>query len=81
MDAETILKFKTLLYHKVDEAQMAEMTRVRVAVLELAAVIDSLPGPSRSKSLAMTHLEDCSMRAIQAIAMEGTPIIPDGLLG
>jgi hypothetical protein len=68
-----------LLYHSVSDPECVRiMIRVRGAYIALAATVLELVPAGRSRSLAMTHLEDSLMRAIQALALEGgTPVFPD----
>lgn len=47
--------------------QIALMEDLREAYLQLAIVIGDVLPDGREKSLAMTHLEDSSMRAIRAV--------------
>lgn len=65
-----------LLYHTVTPEQAQRMEQVRVSYLTTATVLHTFCPAGRSRGLALTELENSCMRAIQAIAMEGTPQIP-----
>lgn len=65
----------TFYYHQITPETSERMTAIRVAYIELAEKLMDLP-ESRSRSLALTHLEDSCMRAIQSLAVaEGEKII------
>ncbi len=68
-------RLESLIYHKDISSEMSErMCEVRQLYIDLAVwIIDEVPGETRSKSLALTHLEDSLMRTIQALALTGTP--------
>lgn len=70
-------RLKTMLYHVVSPNVAQEMTRVRRQYLVLALDVLRSQSPSRSQSLALTALEDSLMRAIQSLALQGTPQLPD----
>jgi hypothetical protein len=55
-------------YVVTDSTAIARMEKLREAAIAFGDMIMQEP-PSRSQSLAMTALEECLMRAIQAIAM------------
>lgn len=62
---------KELYYHKVNSEIAAEMTDIREMYINVSEVLEEALPESRSKSLALTYLEDSCMRAIQALAMQG----------
>jgi hypothetical protein len=55
-----------------DEQRTAVRT-INEAVVELAVLIEQLTPASRNQSLALTALEDVSMRANRAIFADGRP--------
>ena len=61
----------TFFYHRVESVIVQEtMEHMRTAYKDLAgSLVRGLPD-CRSKLLALTHLEDSLMRAIQALAIE-----------
>lgn len=65
-------------YHKATEDTLPLHTRVRRAFIELGQVLDSaVPGggdSARDKALMFTELENASMRAHKAIAMQA-PVV------
>lgn len=65
--------------HRIDEPTSAEMSIMRVAYIDLANLVDGLLEQSRSKSLAMTHLEDSLMRAVQGLAIDRGEKVEVGL--
>ncbi len=71
-------RLKGLIYHKdLSPRQVETMREIRQRYIDLAeCLIDDLPG-GRSQALAITHLEDSLMRAIQALALQGTPDVED----
>ena len=65
----------TFHYHKVDETVATHMADVRKIFIDTAEILEVTLPEGRPKSLCLTHLEDASMRAIQAIALEhGTKV-------
>ncbi len=67
-------RLETLLYHKVSPAGCERMAFVRKQYYNLAKMVLEVCPESRATSLAITHLEESCMRAIQSIALvEGTP--------
>lgn len=68
-------------YHQVSADTQYTMAAVRIEYYNLAnTLLDWLP-ESRERSLALTHLEDSLMRAIQCLAIHmpgATRIIPHG---
>ena len=62
----------TFKHHEYDAAQQAASDSIRDAAGDLEAVIALRCAPSREKSLAMTKLEECAMRANKALALHGT---------
>lgn len=69
-------RLKTFLYHTVDKSTQDHMDILRSQGLRLALNILRSGPPSRSQELALTHLEDAMMRAIQTLALSGTPVLP-----
>lgn len=67
-------RLTTLLYHVVPTDVAAKMAQVRENYYWLAELVVAVCPESRLKSLALTALEDSCMRAIQALAMQGTPV-------
>lgn len=68
-------RLRDFQYHKVESATAGKMTMVRAAYYQLAVMlVEGLPD-SRERSLALTALEESSMRAIQCLAVtEGEPV-------
>lgn len=60
---------KTFKYHSPKDDQPERYERIRAKAKELAIVICEDTPPSREQSLALTALEEVSMRANQAIAI------------
>lgn len=71
MTQEQMTKLKTFFYHTVDKDLQTRMTTIRAEYIALAVSVLNACPDSRSKSLALTHLEDSCMRAIQSLALEG----------
>ena len=69
-------RIKVMLYHIVSTETQAEMQELRVMYLDLALSIIREQDKSRSQSLALTQLEESLMRAIQGLALKGTPTLP-----
>src|SRR5215510_12464400 len=69
-------RLKPLLYHVVDEATQQRMAALRTEALGLAVGLLRASPPSRSQSLALTHLEDSLMRGIQSLALGGRAVLP-----
>lgn len=71
-------RLRFLIYHKdLTPAQSETMGELRQRYINLAeSLVDDLPA-GRSQSLALTHLEDSLMRAIQALALQGTPDVEE----
>ena len=74
--------YPTLFYHQVHVSSVAaaHMGHLRLKYLRLAEAILGLCPPNRSRSIAMTELENSLMRAIQSLAMTGELIDPRGVL-
>jgi hypothetical protein len=66
-------RLDTFLYHQVDIQLAEKMGQLRQNYYWLAQLVTALCPSGRSQSLALTALEESAMRAIQAIAMQGTP--------
>lgn len=79
LSAPQFERLKTLFYHQVTPEQATRMEALRVSSIHLAVAILESASPSRPQSVALTHLEETLMRGIQAIALEGAPIIPLGI--
>jgi hypothetical protein len=61
---------KEFHYHKVSKETAEHMAEVRQKFYELASYLDTvLPPNQRATSICFTHLEESSMRAIQALAL------------
>lgn len=68
---------ETIHYHKVTNEQAIKMMEyVRKNIGTLFEDLEDLLPNGRSKSLALTHLEDVLMRSIQAIAIEHGECMP-----
>ena len=67
-----------LIYHKdLSPRQVETMREIRQRYVDLAeSLIDDLP-VGRSQTLAITHLEDSLMQAVQALALQGTPDVEE----
>ena len=67
-------RLKCFVYHSnIPLVSQTEMETVRQRYIDLAAdLCDAIP-ECRSKSLALTYLEESLMRAIQALALTGIP--------
>jgi hypothetical protein len=69
-----------MLYHKVtDIGDIERMGYIREQYYKLYGMIKLNTPTGRSQALAITHLEDSLMRAIQAIAIEFGEPQPLGL--
>lgn len=68
-------RLRDFIYHTVNKETAQKMAKLRHAYLALALyIVTDLP-ECREKSLALTHLEESSMRAIQALAVTyGEPV-------
>jgi hypothetical protein len=62
----------------LDPETAQEISVARALIGALAEALEKSLQEGRSKSLALTHLEDCSMRAVQAIALEYGQRMPFG---
>ena len=69
-------RIQPLLYHTVDAETQQRMHALRVQGIQLMLAILRQGPRSREQSLALTHLEDAQMRAIQHLAMQGEPQLP-----
>ena len=76
--SEEYERLKPFLYHVVSATDQMHMAEVRAQYAELAVLIMRNGPPTRSKSLALTHLEDALMRTIQDLALTGEPQLPPG---
>lgn len=67
-------------YHQVGTATAAKMADIRGHFIALGELLDERLPQGRSRSLALTALEESCMRAIQAYAVaEGVPF-PAGVV-
>lgn len=71
-------RLKSFCYHTVSSEVQAQMAQIRAQYMELAVLIMRNGPPTRSQSLALTHLEEAQMRAIQDLALTGEPQLPPG---
>lgn len=75
---ELTQKYPGLFYHQVrDQKLMDKMTCVRLEYVSLAETVLDLCPESRALSLAMTHLEESLMRAIQSLALADPSALVD----
>lgn len=66
---------RTFQYHTVTRETADKMAVIREQYYRLATTVVTTLPYTRERSLALTHLEESSMRAIQCLALtEGTPI-------
>ncbi len=67
-------RLKCMMYHtNIPIVSLTEIETLRQRYVDLAVdILDSLP-ECRSKSLALTHLEESLTRAVQALALTGEP--------
>lgn len=69
---EYVKRLECLMYHKdLSREIVKSMERVRQSYVDLAELVCKLCPESRSKSLALTYLEDSAMRSIQSLALTG----------
>ena len=75
---EEFERLKTLCYHAVVQPSITSMAMdaLRTEYIHLALSLLRSQAPSRSQSLALTHLEDSLMRGVQALALQGKPQLP-----
>lgn len=69
MLSDTAYIEKTFTYQKPNEMQIPIYEELRLKMKELAYYIEAHCPNSREKSLAFTKLEECSMWANKAIAL------------
>ena len=68
-------RLRDFQYHRVNEITAGKMAVVRAFYYRLATFLCEALPDSRERSLALTHLEESSMRAIQCLAVsEGEAI-------
>lgn len=73
-------RLRDFQYHQVDPSCSAQMAVLRAMYYRLAEELVLALPESRERSLALTHLEESSMRAIQCLAVHlGTPIPVGGV--
>lgn len=74
-DVPMSVRLRDFQDHCVDEIAAGKMATFRAAYYRLGQLLCKELPDSRERSLALTHLEESSMRAIQCLAIiEGTPI-------
>ncbi len=67
---------KCFVYHSdLAEAVVKQMSDIRQMYINLGSVIVETVPNSRSRGLALAYLEDSLMRAIQALALSGKPVV------
>ncbi len=67
-------RLECFIYHSSIPAEVLEqMDKVRQEYLNFASYLIKLLPESRSKSIALTHLEESSTQAIQSLALQGEP--------
>ena len=71
-------RLRTFQYHQVDAKTAAKMAGIREAYYRLATLLCLELPNSRECLLALTHLEESSMRAIQCLAVSEGKAIPIG---
>lgn len=65
---------KCFIHHKdISKEDQLLMEKIRQQYIDTATMVLVHLQRSRSKSLALTHLEESCFRAIQAIALQNTP--------
>lgn len=70
-------RYPTFFYHTItDPSLLSLMEIMRVQYINLAEGILNHCPENRSKSLALTHLEESLMRTIQSLALQGEIIDP-----
>lgn len=79
-------RLKPFLYHKVDtgDFRASDMESIRKGYIALALRVlrgtpDGRTVANRAQSIALTELEQACMRSIQALALQGEPILPLGI--
>ena len=77
-DIPLFQRLRDFQYHQVDEITAGKMATVRAAYYRLALLLCEEVPDSRERSLALTHLEESSMRAIQCLAVLEGVAIPIG---
>lgn len=71
-------RLRDLMYHSVSQSTATKMAVIRKSYYKLGEeILDSLPD-SRERSLALTALEESSMRAIQCLAVLEGKEVPVG---
>ena len=69
------VRLRHFQYHQVDKSTAGKMATVRAAYYRLAMLLCEALPDSSERGMALTHLEESSMRAIQCLAIaEGTPV-------
>ena len=71
-------RLRDFQYHQVGEKTALRMTIIREAYYRLATLLCLELPDSPERSLALTHLEESSMRAIQCLAVSEGKAIPIG---
>lgn len=62
---------RNMTNHRPDEKRIVAIEALRFEAKSLGQTIVDLCPPGRERSLAITHLEDAVMRAVQSIVTEG----------
>jgi len=73
-------QLRPFLYHTVDAAIAEAMTELRAGFLQQALALLRGQARTRSQGLALTHLEEAQMRAMQGLALRGVPALPPGFV-
>lgn len=74
MNTENEMRLQCMIYHKdIPIEYLESMDEVRQRYVDLAEMILKLCPEGRSKSLALTYLEESLTRAIQSLALKGKP--------
>jgi hypothetical protein len=79
MAEQTLHDYPGFFYHAVEDAQHIEdMIETRLLVQTLARHILARCPHNRERSLALTNLQQASMYAIAALALQGEMVVPEG---
>jgi hypothetical protein len=66
----------TFYYHIVNDQTAELMEALRAKIGTLSEYLEEVLPECRSTSLALTHLEDCCMRSVQALAVSEGTLVP-----
>ena len=67
-----VKRLECMIYYKnLDKGIQESMEKIRQSYIDLGELICNTCPESRSKSLALTYLEDSLMRSIQSLALQG----------